>query len=88
MKTAVAEGVLVGYAGGDGSWTWTVSSALTDGTHTLKVRAADGAGNVSRLGPPYVYRGSDSPSYYAAQSPGTYQLRYNSQDSSGNAAVE
>jgi hypothetical protein len=34
-------------AEGDGSWTWTFSSGLADGVHTVKARAADGAGNIS-----------------------------------------
>ncbi|TBL79860.1 immunoglobulin-like domain-containing protein [Paenibacillus thalictri] len=47
--TIVLDGSAAGTvtAGEDGSWSWTVGSTLAEGTHTLKARATDGAGNVS-----------------------------------------
>ncbi len=34
-------------AAGDGTWSWTPSSDLSDGAHTVRARTTDGAGNVS-----------------------------------------
>ncbi len=55
--TIVLDGTDAGtaVAAGDGSWTWTAASALTEGTHTLTARATDGAGNVGAHSSPYTF---------------------------------
>ncbi|UQZ84602.1 Endo-1,4-beta-xylanase A precursor [Paenibacillus konkukensis] len=47
--TIVLDGNEAGTAIADasGSWTWTPSSALSEGAHTVQAKAADGAGNAS-----------------------------------------
>jgi len=55
--TIVLDGSAAGTttAEGDGSWTWTFSSELADGLHTVKARAADGAGNMSADSVPHSF---------------------------------
>jgi len=36
---------------GDGTWTWTPTTALTEGPHSLRINASDAAGNVSANSP-------------------------------------